>query len=270
MALKAVIDETEHAALADALKSEYKQREDGKFQLDVISFTAGDTTIELANTSSLRKALAEERTNAKTAKAALSKYEGLDAEEARRALEVAAELKGMKLDDKIQLALKARTDELVAAHQKEQAKLTGEMKELTGQLEQHVIISQAAKAISENKGSVELLMPHVLRHARMRKTDQGRFIAEVIDADGNVRADGNGASMTIAGLIAEMRNDDKYARAFDASGASGSGASAGSGTDKGANTGNNSGAGKTITSKGGHISGVKLEDISTGKVKVRS
>lgn len=98
---------------------------------------------------------------------------------------------------------------------------------LTSLLEHSLIDAEATRAIVAAKGSPELLMPFVKESARVLEED-GKFVVRVFDKTGNTRiGDANGAPMTIAQLVAEMREDELFGRAFDASGATGGGASSG-------------------------------------------
>ena len=107
------------------------------------------------------------------------------------------------------------------------------------------LVRQAAatSAIAEAKGSVELLLPHVLANTRVKETDDGDFVVEVVDAKGNVRiGDSKGAPMDLKGLVAEMRQHETFARAFEGDGHSGTGKEAdkGGGAKRGDVSGNRS------------------------------
>jgi hypothetical protein len=85
--------------------------------------------------------------------------------------------------------------------------------------------AEAARELAEAKGSVKVLLPHVKAQTKVVEHD-GQFSVVVVDAAGNPRiADGKGTPMTLKGLVAEMRDDAEYARAFDGSGSSGGGSS---------------------------------------------
>lgn len=98
----------------------------------------------------------------------------------------------------------------------------GEITQMRGSLEKYLITAEATSAISAADGESILLMPHVQSKVKVFNED-GNYIARVIDKDGDPRGDGKGGFMTIAGLVAEMKKDPVYARAFKASGTSGGG-----------------------------------------------
>lgn len=89
-------------------------------------------------------------------------------------------------------------------------------------LERHLVDNVAITALTEAKGSPALLLPHVRTQVRVIK-DGDAYIVRVVDKDGDPRGDGKGGFMTITDLVKEMRSSTDFGRAFEASGASGSG-----------------------------------------------
>jgi hypothetical protein len=102
---------------------------------------------------------------------------------------------------------------------------------MRGDLQKHMVEGQAAQAIAGAKGDVELLMPHVIRQAKLIQ-DDGRWQVRVVDAAGDPRGDGKGGFMGVTDLVAEMRTSKSLGRAFDADDKSGAG-SGGEGGDAG-------------------------------------
>lgn len=228
MALKAILDSVE--GLPDGVKEHYTAREDGKFVLGVDAVEG----LTLENVEALKSALGKERTRADKAEGLATKFKDLDPDKARQALTELEELK--KLDpekeaDKIAAAkVEAATKQLVEKHEGEKVASNERISHLTSTVEGLLIDAAATAALAEAKGSVELLLPHVRSHARVKEVE-GKFAVEIVDKDGNARiADAKGTPMDIKALVAEMRASETFGRAFDASGQSGSGTGPSNGT----------------------------------------
>jgi len=242
--LKAIITADEHKALPADVQGHYTEK-DGKHVLDVGAVDG----MELANTVNLKSALQTERgakeTAEKKAKELTTKFEGIDDPAAAiEAMKKVAEMGDWDPDKKLaeaktqfekQLSDKYANMEksLTKKHADETDVLTKRLETQRGQLQKSLIGSAAVKAISEAGGSAELLLPIVERQAQMRELDDGQFVVEVLDAEGKARISpesGSTAAMTISELIAELKQDEKFGRAFDGSSASGSGAGRTGGT----------------------------------------
>jgi hypothetical protein len=226
MALKAVLNDS--SALTEALKPFYVEK-DGKFVLDVEPVEG----FALEDVTGLKSALGSERTSREKLEKQIAKFKDLDPDKAREALTKLDELSKFdpeKEADKIaSKKLESATAQLLEKHTQEIGAKEQRITTLSGAVDKLLRRSAATQAIAEEKGSVDLLLPHVLEHTRVKETDSG-FEVEVIDVKGNVRiADGKGTPMTIAGLVAEMRQSEKFGRAFEASGKSGSGKPPGNG-----------------------------------------
>lgn len=81
-------------------------------------------------------------------------------------------------------------------------------------LRSSVIDAVATAEIEKANGSVKLLLSHIRSQARVKHVD-GRPVVEVVDSAGNVRVDGRGNNLSIAGLVAEMRRADPFSVAFE-------------------------------------------------------
>lgn len=257
--LQAHINTTE--GLDEAVASFYSQQEDGSFLLNV----SGANGYELENTTALKSALGKERANAQQANKELKAYDGLDATQAKEALEKIAEYADFDPDKKVAEAIKVREAQLIKQHETALSSMTDENKSLIGQLEQNLITSSATKAIAELDGSVDLLLPHVMNQTRMRRTENGSFIAEVVDSSGNPRiGDAQGSPMSITQLVEEMKTSDSFARAFKGSGSTGSGA-----TNTGSSTvSSGTGHSRSISRSDQNALNSNLEDIASGKITV--
>jgi len=257
MPLKATLDTLE--GVDEAIASHYTTTSDGTFLLDV----EGTGGYELENTTNLKTALGKERSNATEAAKRLKAFEDLDPDAAREALVKVEEYANFDPEKKVEEAMKAREAQLIKQHEKALVGLKDENGTLLGQLETNLITSAATKAIAANQGSVDLLLPHVMRQTRMRRTETGQFIAEVVDTDGHPRVgDTNGNPMTIPQLVDEMRSSDSFARAFDGSGATGSGA-----TNNAAPSGNK-GRSRTVSRLDQNALNTNIEAIAKGEVTI--
>jgi hypothetical protein len=110
--------------------------------------------------------------------------------------------------DKIRREYEVRMAEKDETHAKEiQAK--------DGALERHLVQDVATRALTEAKGAVDLLLPHVRNHCKVVVTDTGSYEVRVVDAQGDVRSDGAGGWMGVNELVAELKSTEMYGRAFD-------------------------------------------------------
>ena len=224
MALKAILEKLD--GLSDELKKEYKQRDDGKYVLDVTSVDG----LELAEVSKLQSALSKERENNRKANEKLKAFEDLDPAKARDAIRKVEEMANWEPEQKVKEQIEAVKSQMMDAHGKEKAKLQDKLDKLTKSLEDAMIVSVASQELAKEKGSVRLLMPHIKQQTRLREAD-GKFVVEVIGDDGNPRLTGSdGHPMSIGELIAQMKTQDDFASAFEGTGATGSGATGGSQT----------------------------------------
>lgn len=104
----------------------------------------------------------------------------------------------------------------------------GELEAMRGALSKHLISDAASQALAEHKGSMDLLLPHVQSACRVVKKENGDYSVTVLDAQGDSRFNSDGGLMGVSGLVAEMKTQDKFARAFDSETQSGSGVTPGS------------------------------------------
>lgn len=233
MALKAIVEKLED--VAEPMREHYRagtadEGTEGKFVLGVEAVSG----FTLENVDGLKSALGKERTRADKAEGLTVKFKDLDPDKARAAMTELEELK--KLDpsaeaDKIaNTKFEAAKAQLLEKHASELTERDERNKHLSSTVESLLIDAAATAALAEAKGSVELLLPHVKSHTRVKEVD-GKFVVEVVDKDGNGRiGDAKGTPMDIKGLVAEMRQSSTFARAFDGSGQSGGGTQAGQGT----------------------------------------
>lgn len=184
-------------------------------------------------TQGLKTGLQKEREAREAAERALKGFEGIDPQRARKLAEEAekAEREGLKNKGDWETREKQLTERLAAdlakREQQFQAELDGakaRAERLQKSLEQHLVRAEATAALAAQGGLTDLLLPHVISQIRVLE-DGENFVARVIGPDGNPRiADVKGTPMTIAQLVAEMRENTAYAPAFKAPRVGGSGA----------------------------------------------
>jgi len=237
--LKAILSKDAHGALAPELQSEYKAgAEDlaGMFVLDVESCSLdGGATYSLENVSGLKSALSSEREASKKYKKIAENFEGLDATEVKAALKKVDEIKGWDSDKKVQETIAAREKQLTEKHTKEMMTEKEAVKKYKSQLEKSLVDNEAIKALNEHKGSVNLLLPHIRSFTRITEKD-GQLGVEVVGRDGIPRIStksGSTDQMSISELVAELKTDKEFSRAFEGTNASGSGSVGGVGGGKG-------------------------------------
>lgn len=119
--------------------------------------------------------------------------------------------------------------EFAQAHQGELTKATTRATALQNQLYELLVDNAAQSALAKEKGSAELLLPIVRQSVKVAEQD-GKFSVFVVDQGGDRRYSGvTGEPMSIVELIAEMKADKRYARAFDSDAPAGGGTPPGSG-----------------------------------------
>ena len=108
------------------------------------------------------------------------------------------------------------TKQLQSEHQKELEKLNEKANKYKTSLESYMIDSAAIKAISEEKGIVDLLIPHVKSKLKVIEED-GKFNVVVVDDNGDVRYNtkNSGKPFTVKDLVNEMKAKDSFAVAFN-------------------------------------------------------
>lgn len=181
----------------------------------------------------LKSALEAERKAKADFEKSLKGFEGIDPEEARKLKAEAEKIESDKLKQKgdWETREKQLKDQLAAELSKRDQHFQSELKTredriatLQGALEKSLIEAHATAAIAAAKGVPELLLPHVMRQVRIAE-ENGNFVVRVLDAQGQPRiANVKGDPFTITNLVDEMKNNSVYGRAFEASGAGGSGA----------------------------------------------
>jgi hypothetical protein len=231
MTLKLVIDKIED--VPEPIRDQYTEK-DGKFHLNVDNAEA-----ESIFAAPLKKVIDSERKLRAASDARVRAWEksGKTPEEIEALIQ-----EQMKVDEeKLQRA--GEWDKLKAQmNERHKAELDAVAKKLTDKeaeaqskdkaLEELLIESHAAAAISAAKGKLKALMPHVKQHLRLVRDQNGsgnaNYTLKVVDDAGGPRVNGKGDPLTVADLIAELRASDDFGGLFDGTGNSGSGMRPGS------------------------------------------
>ena len=211
MSLKLTVDTLDD--VPENLRSLYSEA-DGKFRLAVDG---------LEDTAGLKSALQKEREAARTAEKQAKAWMALGKTpeeiaalvDAQRKAEADRALKGGEFD-KVK-------NQIVEQSEREKTDLRNIIKSKDAAIERYLIDAQATAAISEMKGIPVLLLPHVKAAVKVVE-DNGDFVTRVVDAQGNPRVNSKGEFLSIRDLVDEMRQNEVFGRAFEPTGATGSGA----------------------------------------------
>lgn len=90
-------------------------------------------------------------------------------------------------------------------------------------LHSHMVKGDAALALAQHKGSVELLMPHILNQAELTQDEDKKWVVRIKDGADGHRLAADGSYLGISGLVAEMKTQDAFARAFESETPAGTG-----------------------------------------------
>lgn len=225
MALKGKVTKAERDALSGELQKEYKPLlKDGQpvkdaqgnemFILDAPDMEHRDDITGLKNALETERAQNTERGQ---------RIATLEAEKATLASDFEAwKKKNPKATNE---EIEAAKKELIEKHTKELDAATKKGETYRNHLDRVMRQDAARAAIVAAKGVPELLLPHVLNQTKFVETDDGKFKVVVVNAQGGERiGDSQGNPMTLTQLVEEMRNNEVFGRAFEASNAGGSGA----------------------------------------------
>lgn len=201
---------------------------DGKkiFVLDVEDMEHKDDITGLKNALETERAQSTERQGKITAHEATIAKLNSDLEAAK---------KSGKSKEGDESAIEAIKKELTDRHKVEldQARAQGES--YRSALDKAMRTDVARAAISNAKGSADLLLPHVLDRTQFVEEKDaegkptGQFKVVVVNEKGAPRiGDSQGNPMTLDQLVAEMKSNESFGRAFEPEGKGGTGSQTGS------------------------------------------
>jgi hypothetical protein len=207
----------------------YIKNDAGKFGLDPVLHKRLDTS---ALSSTLDKVRKENKNMEKMVAGFKSLGLGETPEEAMAAIkEQMEELEDADEGDSKKMSkLKQLRESLKSEFEDTLKKTVGEKDEqltkMQRSLHKNMVEREAIAALAKYKGSSELLLPHVISKLSLVE-DDGDLVVRVVDKDGDPVSDGKGGYKSVEQFVLEMRNDEKFSRAFDASGRTGSGSKTG-------------------------------------------
>lgn len=219
-------DVDDPAALPPEVRSLYIKQTDGKHVID-------PTMRKRLDTSGLSKSLDSERKKSKDHERFVLGFRALGLgdtpEEALEAItrarddaddgSASGDRKVVQLD---QLRAKLK-EEFETTLKTEVGKKDEQLTKMQRTLHKNFVEREAIAALAKLKGSSDLLLPHVVGRLSLVEDSNGEFVVRVVDKDGDPVGDGLGGFKTAETLVSEMRSDERYARAFEATGKSGSG-----------------------------------------------
>lgn len=227
MALKAVVGSLD--GLPEAVQGEYTKGEDGRYYLAVEG--VDDMPAVQGLRTKYREILDEKKQLAARFEAL-----GVSSPEEIETLRAAAKQnnseKVKELEGKLSQASEAAQKEILRAQQEAEAERTA--------ARAYFEDGEITRAISGAKGVPELLSHVVRQHIKTERGEDGRFSLRVLGRDGQPRIkDSAGNAFGLDDLVAELKSDPKYGRAFEASEV----ARAGGGSGAPANNGGSGGSG---------------------------
>lgn len=117
--------------------------------------------------------------------------------------------------DKIKGDFQKQMDEMAQAKD-------GEITKMRASLERYLVDQAATAALAAEKGSVDLLLPHIQKSVKVVAEGED-FVVRVVDGAGDARSNGKGGWMSVADLVKEMKTQATFARAFESEAAGGTG-----------------------------------------------
>lgn len=160
----------------------------------------------------------------KTTKAKVQQYSELgDLESVKTKLQLANDAQDAINKAKLEEAKKTGDYSALEAHlKKELAEKEDKINTFKTKAVNAKLDSDLTSAITEAKGTPELLKPVLKNRVKAELNDDGEIVSTVLDANGQpMFVDGKPAQ--IKDLISEFKANDIYGRAFEGTGASGSG-----------------------------------------------
>lgn len=224
MPMKLWVEQADHDKLDENAKALYKKQPNGKFKLDVEELDGID------DPQDMRSRLGRANQEAGNRRTQIEKWErlGKTPDEIQALLDAQAQREQEDLEKKGQWdTLK---NQMVEQHTNEKNTLITERDNAFKEVNNYVAENAALAAIQEYKGSVKVLLPHVLSRVKVQKDEAtGKRIATVLGEDGNPRVNAEGKFITPADLVKEMRADTEFSRAFEGPPGGGGGTPPGSG-----------------------------------------
>jgi hypothetical protein len=228
MSLKALLDSLE--GLTDEVKPLYKPIGEGEFKGKFVLDVEAANGFTLENVEGLKNAFTATKTELESARAAVEGFKGLNANAVRNQLKELDRLK--KIDPETEAGrlaqeqINSKVEELTSKHERETKKLSDRNDFLAKEVDRLLLEAEARASILKHKGVPELLLEKVLKYGRVKEVN-GHFETQIVNASGDqdfsIR-DGKAVPSTFEDVVAKLKADAVYGRAFEASGRTGSGA----------------------------------------------
>ncbi len=113
--------------------------------------------------------------------------------------------------------------QIAGRHQAEMAERDAALARMRAGLERQLVDAAVSAEVAAQKGATALLLPHLRGQLRLVEDEAGGFAVRVVDHAGEIRADARGQPLSVKELVAELRQSEAFARAFDGTGTSGGG-----------------------------------------------
>jgi hypothetical protein len=212
------IDEDTLAKAPEGYRGAYEKGDDGKYTISAAYKPFVDTVVGLGGALKNERLTSKGLKGQKDAVAVIKEQFGFDTvEEAKAKWDEMAQTIATngKVDPaKIKADIQKGFDAQLGAKDKE---LDG----MRGTLSKYLVDNAAISALAELKGNQKLLGPVVKGMVELVK-DGDEYVVRVKDGQGDYRGDGKGGFLTVAGLVAEMKQDKDYAAAFESEAPAGS------------------------------------------------
>lgn len=242
MTLHPILTQEQLDRLDPLIRAEYREDGEGRFVLDV----AATDGFELTNTRGLLNSLSAARGERDEAQREIremrSRLGDADLDELKEAQARLRELTEngqgggadadtlrREIEAQIRADFERKQSTLSESFQQEIETREQRIERLTGQLRKRVFTDEARDAIlAVDKGAEPLfLLPEIERRTRVVETDEGDLRVEVLNAEGQVdyvSRDGQAVPKTLKDVVADLKADARFGRAFSGGVASGSGA----------------------------------------------
>lgn len=173
--------------------------------------------------SGLTSALDKERKAAREAERQLKAWTALGRDPDELAALLAAQDEALARDAERKGEWDRLKAQLAGRHQAELAERDAALTRMRAGLERQLVDAAATAEVAAQKGAAALLLPHLRGRLTLAEDEAGAFVVRVVDAAGAVRVDAHGQPLSVKDLVAELRQSEAFARAFDGAGTSGGG-----------------------------------------------
>lgn len=213
MPLKFIVQKLED--VEEAQRGFYKQRADGKFQLDAE---------DAEDVAGLKSALQQERQEALEMKKRLDALNKNELAELKRLKKIADDAERERLEKEGNF--EAVKNQMIAKHNEELQAAREAASQVRSKLERVMLNDAATQAIVNAKGNPKLLGP-IVRSAMQLVEMNGDLVVQVVGADGRpLVSDAKGSPMSIEQYVESLKTIPDYQPAFAATSAGGGGAPA--------------------------------------------